>query len=91
MMIEGSGSGSRFGSGTLVSTPLYSVILIISRSLEAWQRGVMYSIVDSLIYGNILYDLGTVCLFPCWILIYLIAFASSADPPTSDDAKSKTD
>jgi hypothetical protein len=66
------------------------VILIISRSLEAWQRGVMYSIVDSLIYGNILYDLGAVCLFPCWILIYLIAFAS-ADPPTSDDAKSKTD
>jgi hypothetical protein len=47
----------------------------------------MFSIVDSLIYGNVLFDLAAVCLFPCWIIIYLISFASDG----SEAKKSKTD
>lgn len=62
---------------TVRTFPTVGLSKLVIRSLEAWQRGVMFSIVDSLIYGNVLFDLAAVCLFPCWIVIYLISFTSA--------------
>ena len=39
----------------------------------------MYSIVDSYVYGNVLFDLGVVFLLPCWIIVYLLVFTSPED------------
>ena len=48
---------------------------LFCRSFEAWQRGILYSVVDSHVYGNVLFDLGVVFLLPCWTIIYLINMA----------------
>ena len=35
----------------------------------------MFSIVDSCIYGNVVYGLGVVLLLPAWILLYLLCWS----------------
>jgi len=61
---------------TIRTFPTVGIYKLTVRSLEAWQRGLMFSIVDSYIYGNVLYDLGTVGLMPTWIILYLLCFAT---------------
>jgi len=76
---------------TIRTFPTVGIEKLTIRSLEAWQRSVMFSIVDSYIYGNVLYDLGTVLVLPCWLVIYLLCFAESTeeDPSSLDPAKLK--
>jgi len=57
---------------TIRTFPNVGIYKLAVRSFEAWQRGILYSVVDSHIYGNVLFDLGAVFLLPCWTLIYLI-------------------
>ena len=38
---------------------------------QAWQNGVMFSIVDSYIYGNMIYTILSVWILPSWILFHL--------------------
>ena len=39
--------------------------------LQAWQNGVMFSIVDSYIYGNKVYTILTLWVLPSWLLLHL--------------------
>ena len=39
--------------------------------LQAWQNGLMFSVVDSYIYGNLVYTILTVWILPSWILFHL--------------------
>ena len=50
----------------------------------------MFSVVDSYIYGNVLYSMATMCLLPIWIVLYLIIFTES-DPEANNDEKTKKD
>jgi len=67
------------GIATIIDTyrtfPTISWDLIMVRSMQAWQSAVMFSVVDSYIYGNVLYSMATVCLLPIWIVLYLIVFS----------------
>ena len=44
---------------------------LITWLLQAWQNGVMFSIVDSYIYGNKVYTILTLWLLPSWLLLHL--------------------
>jgi len=62
---------------TIRTFPYVPIEKLVVRCLEAWQRSVMFSIVDSYIYGNVLYDLGSILVLPCWIIMYLLCFADT--------------
>ena len=56
---------------TAITFPGVSLATLLYRSAQAWQNGVMFSIVDSYIYGNKLYTILTVWILPNWLLFYL--------------------
>ena len=56
---------------TAITFPGVSPATLIYRSAQAWQNGVVFSIVDSYIYGNMLYTILTVWILPNWLLLYL--------------------
>ena len=56
---------------TAITFPGISPGTLLYRSAQAWQNGVMFSIVDSYIYGNMLYTILTVWILPSWLLFYL--------------------
>eukprot|EP00092_Neocalanus_flemingeri_P071307 GFUD01087632.1.p1 GENE.GFUD01087632.1~~GFUD01087632.1.p1 ORF type:complete len:650 (-),score=226.04 GFUD01087632.1:40-1989(-) len=56
--------------------------VVLLRAMQAWQSAVMFSVVDSYIYGNVLYSMATVFLLPLWIVLYLIVF--SEEEPSSE-------
>ena len=56
---------------TAITFPGVSPATLLYRSGQAWQNGVMFSIVDSYIYGNKLYTILTVWILPNWLLFYL--------------------
>eukprot|EP00088_Acartia_fossae_P023362 TRINITY_DN2439_c0_g1_i6.p1 TRINITY_DN2439_c0_g1~~TRINITY_DN2439_c0_g1_i6.p1 ORF type:complete len:660 (-),score=121.18 TRINITY_DN2439_c0_g1_i6:861-2840(-) len=70
---------------TIRTFPSAGAYKLTVRSLEAWQRGVMFSIVDSYIYGNVMYDLASILLLPAWIILYLLCLAN---PRAAEDAAS---
>ena len=53
---------------------------LITWLLQAWQNGVMFSIVDSYIYGNKVYTILTLWVLPSWLLLHL----NIATGPTAD-------
>lgn len=44
----------------------------IPLSLDATKRGLMYSITDGYIYGNLNYSVACTLLVPCWILLWMV-------------------
>ena len=38
---------------------------------QAWQNGVMFSIVDSYIYGNNIFTILSIWILPSWIMFHL--------------------
>ncbi|XP_068624983.1 glycosylphosphatidylinositol anchor attachment 1 protein [Battus philenor] len=52
--------------------PEEGLMSMISRGKDAAMQAVMFSIVDSLIYGNWLYNVATSILFPTWIILWQI-------------------
>jgi len=78
------------GIATIIDTyrtfPNISWDVVLIRSMHAWQSAVMFSVVDSYIYGNVLYSMATMCLLPIWIVLYLIIF-SEKEPEVSDETK----
>ena len=53
---------------------------LVIRSGQAWQNGVMFSIVDSYIYGNHVYTILSLWILPSWILFHLNIASSSSQP-----------
>jgi len=78
------------GIATIIDTyrtfPNISWDVVLIRSMHAWQSAVMFSVVDSYIYGNVLYSMATMCLLPIWIVLYLIIF-SEKEPEVGDETK----
>jgi len=78
------------GIATVIDTyrtfPNITWDLVLIRSMHAWQSAVMFSVVDSYIYGNVLYSMATMCLLPIWIVLYLIVF-SDKEPEVMEETK----
>merc|ERR1712096_202960 len=82
------------GIVTIIDTyrtfPGISWDVVLIRALQAWQSAVMFSVVDSYIYGNVLYSMATVFLLlglPLWIVLYLIVFTE--EEPTEIEEEKK--
>jgi len=80
------------GIATLIDTyrtfPNITWDLVLLRAMQAWQSAVMFSVVDSYIYGNVLYSMATMCLLPIWIVLYLIVF-SEEEPEDIENKKNQ--
>jgi len=80
------------GIATLVDTyrtfPNITWDVLLLRAMQAWQSAVMFSVVDSYIYGNVLYSMATMCLLPIWIVLYLIVF-SEEEPEDVENKKNQ--
>lgn len=55
----------------LVQFPELSINEIMPRAYKAMMDGLTHSVVDSLIYGNIMFDLCCLCLYPCWLMMWM--------------------
>lgn len=49
---------------------------VFFRGLDASHQAIIFSIVDSIIYGNWLYSVVTCILVPNWVCFWSIAFSS---------------
>ena len=58
---------------TVWNFPDKSIMDLLSSSIDASIKAVMFSITDGYIYGNYAFVVGTVCLLPCWLLNWRIA------------------
>jgi len=80
------------GIATLIDTyrtfPNITWDVVLLRAMQAWQSAVMFSVVDSYIYGNVLYSMATMCLLPIWIVLYLIVF-SEEEPEDVENKKNQ--
>ncbi|CAO1411146.1 unnamed protein product [Diamesa tonsa] len=56
------------------SFPEMSFNYILDKSFKATVDGITYSVVDSLIYGNWLFDLFCLILLPCWVIFWVLNF-----------------
>ncbi|XP_039748047.1 glycosylphosphatidylinositol anchor attachment 1 protein [Pararge aegeria] len=52
--------------------PEEGIVGMLSRGRDAAVQAVMFSIVDSMIYGNWLFNVGTTIILPTWILFWQI-------------------
>ncbi|KAG5900575.1 hypothetical protein JTB14_022880 [Gonioctena quinquepunctata] len=62
---------------------------ILTRSWDATQQSVTYSIVDSMIYGNWLYTVVTSIFIPNWLCFWIVTFGSGES--AKDTSKEKED
>lgn len=63
---------------------------VLYRSISAYQDAVLFSIVDSMIYGNWLYSVVGAIFVPNWLCFWVVAFSKDADASLSAKSK-KTD
>ncbi|XP_035895459.1 glycosylphosphatidylinositol anchor attachment 1 protein [Anopheles stephensi] len=47
---------------------------LLNKALTATQDALTYSVVDSMIYGNWLFDMVSLVFVPCWILLWVLLF-----------------
>ncbi|XP_063870072.1 glycosylphosphatidylinositol anchor attachment 1 protein-like [Scylla paramamosain] len=52
--------------------PEASPLRLLWRTVTGSKRALMYSVVDSLVYSNWVFDVGALCLLPLWCLLWLI-------------------
>ncbi|XP_066999690.1 glycosylphosphatidylinositol anchor attachment 1 protein [Anabrus simplex] len=57
---------------TAVTFPEDSPKKMLSRGLEASYQALMYSVVDSYIYGNWVYSVAVAILLPAWMLFWIV-------------------
>ena len=59
----------------------FQFCLILSTILfQAWQNGIMFSIVDSFIYGHNVFSILVLGVLPAWVLLHLnITVTSSGE------------
>ena len=50
-------------------------------AFQAWQNGIMFSIVDSYIYGHAVFSILVLGALPAWVLLHLnITVTNTGDP-----------
>ena len=54
-----------------VTSTIMSNIITNPNYCQAWQNGVMFSIVDSYIYGNNIFTILSIWILPSWIMFHL--------------------
>lgn len=52
----------------------------VKRGVDATSQAVVYSIVDSMVYGNWMYTLVTTILIPTWLCFWCVSFSSCKKP-----------
>lgn len=57
---------------TYSNFPELSVLKLLSKGAVGAKRALMYSVVDSFIYSNWVFDVATLCLLPVWLLLWQI-------------------
>ncbi|KAK9887887.1 hypothetical protein WA026_000191 [Henosepilachna vigintioctopunctata] len=66
---------------------------VLFRGIKSTQEALLYSILDSMIYGNWLFNITTAILIPNWLCFWILTF--SPKPPSYEDkeadAKKKTE
>jgi len=70
---------------TAITFPSSSLSQLATRSLSAWQSGLVFSVVDRAIYNNVLYDMASIFLVPVWILLYLTVMAPKQEEKPKED------
>lgn len=55
---------------TFVQFPELTIKDVFKRSYKAMMDALTYAVVDSVIYGNFLFDLVSLVLFPAWIMLW---------------------
>jgi len=55
---------------TIRAFPEKSVLQKLSASISASKQAIMFSISDWYIYGNYAFAVATVCLMPCWLILW---------------------
>ena len=61
------------------SFPEKSILDLFSSAISASKQAVMFSITDGYIYGNYSFVVGTVCLLPCWLLLWHVVNAKQTN------------
>uniref|UniRef100_A0A182TRU7 GPI-anchor transamidase component GPAA1 n=1 Tax=Anopheles melas TaxID=34690 RepID=A0A182TRU7_9DIPT len=56
---------------------------MLSKALTATMDALTFSVVDSMIYGNWLFDMVSLIFVPCWVLLWVLLFPKTA----TDDRK----
>ena len=52
----------------------------------------MYSISDWYIYGNYAFSVGTVCLMPCWLILwYIVNWSEKSEEEDKENNEPKSD
>ncbi|CAG9805004.1 unnamed protein product [Chironomus riparius] len=60
---------------------------IMDKSISATVDGITYAVVDSLIYGNWLFDLTCLILLPCWIIFWIMNFSKPVEKISKQKAE----
>lgn len=56
-----------------------SIMEILEKGINASKKSFVFSIIDSMIYGNWLYNIGTSVLLPIWLLLSNVIAANTVN------------
>ncbi|KAF2352581.1 GPI transamidase component Gaa1 [Trinorchestia longiramus] len=65
---------------TVVNFPDEGVMELLLRCVNASKRALMYSVVDSLVYGNWVYPVACWCLMPVWLMLWHVQHSQPLPP-----------
>ncbi|GLV39733.1 Glycosylphosphatidylinositol anchor attachment 1 [Carabus blaptoides fortunei] len=74
---------------TYTMFPNETAVALFQRGLGASQQALMFSIVDSLIYGNWLYKVATGIFLSNWLCLWLVLFPNNVSTNNSTSVKQK--
>ncbi|KAG5679891.1 hypothetical protein PVAND_009428 [Polypedilum vanderplanki] len=60
---------------------------IVDKSFTATIDAITFAVVDSLIYGNWLFDLTFLILLPCWIMLWILNFSKPIEKKNKDKSE----
>lgn len=75
---------------TLGAFPELTLLEVAKRAITATMDALTYSVVDSMIYGNWLFNAAAIGLFPSWILLWRISWNKRVEEVEKSKKKLKT-
>jgi len=77
-------------ASTVTTFPDKDPLKLAVMSLDAGKRAVMYAVTDSLIFGNVNFNIAAVFLFPIWYLFWSLNFAAKSTLDENDKINEKS-